>query len=322
MKLVYRGEHEDMTNLNNPLLSVTIPVFNMEAYLSRCMDSLLSQQYRNIEIIAVDDGSTDRSLEILNNYAKKDKRIHVIHQENKGLVAARETALKVANGEYISFLDPDDWIDADYYYGLISFMEEECLDIGIGGFVINYDDEQKSIFKRTKKCIYDKKNAMIKMFSFDGYRWELWDKIYRAKVIKTTKVDSKIKCGEDLFRNWFAFSNSERIGYVPLYGYHYYQRVNSMTKKSGIKYNEMVSYVFDELECYAKNKPEIYKSFKIRRLIFVIHECWRLMKDKSDDNNIKKMIAYMIDNIGDYIFLPLRTKALFFVVMINVLIKR
>lgn len=311
-----------MIILKEPLLSVTIPVFNMEAYLSRCMDSLLSQRYRNIEIIAVDDGSTDKSLEMLKEYALKDRRVHVIHQENKGLVAARETALKVANGKYISFLDPDDWLDLDYYANLIKFMEENCLDIGIGGFVINYDEKQKNIFKRREKIIYDKKTAMVKLFLFEDYRWELCDKIYRADVIKKTKIDSKIKCGEDLFRNWFAFSNAERIGYFPLYGYHYYQRMNSMTKKKNMIYDETVSYVFDKLDSYAKNESGIYESFKKRRMIFAIHECWKLMKAKSNDDNIPKMIKYIVDNIGDLIFLPLRTKIVFLVVMINALFKR
>ena len=96
---------------NDSLLSIIVPVYNVEQYLSRCVDSLVNQTYHNIEIILVDDGSPDRSGEICDEYAKKDKRVKVIHQSNGGLSDARNTALDIAKGDYLMFVDSDDWIE-------------------------------------------------------------------------------------------------------------------------------------------------------------------------------------------------------------------
>ena len=96
-------------------ISVIVPVYNVEQYLPQCLDSIINQTYKNLEIICVDDGSPDNSGKILDEYAKKDKRIKVIHQENQGVSVARNTGLDNATGKYIGFVDPDDWIEADYY---------------------------------------------------------------------------------------------------------------------------------------------------------------------------------------------------------------
>ena len=97
--------------LNKPTVSVIIPVYNVEQYLSKCLDSVINQTFKNIEIICINDGSTDNSLKILNEYAMADKRIIVINQENSGVYAARNKGLQIANGKYISFVDSDDWIE-------------------------------------------------------------------------------------------------------------------------------------------------------------------------------------------------------------------
>ena len=100
--------------MRNSIISVIIPVYNVEKYLSRCIESVLNQTYRNLEIIIVDDGSTDDSLNICRRYEKKDKRIKVIHQDNGGLSSARNKGLMNSTGEYISFVDSDDWLHPDF----------------------------------------------------------------------------------------------------------------------------------------------------------------------------------------------------------------
>lgn len=99
--------------MSKPLISIIVPVYNTEQYLSKCLDSLINQTYKNIEIICVNDGSTDNSADILNEYDKKDKRVRMISQKNCGLSATRNTGLKNCCGEYVMFLDSDDWIDFD-----------------------------------------------------------------------------------------------------------------------------------------------------------------------------------------------------------------
>ena len=104
-----------------PKISVIVPVYNVEKYLARCLDSIINQTLADIEIICINDGSTDNSLEILNDYAKKDSRIKIIDQTNAGLSCARNAGMQIAQGEYIGFVDSDDWIDLDFYEKLVCF---------------------------------------------------------------------------------------------------------------------------------------------------------------------------------------------------------
>lgn len=120
--------------MTEPRISVIIPVYNVEAYLRRCLDSVISQHYADIEIILVDDGSSDNSGDICDEYASKDDRIRVIHQENMGLYGARNTGLEVAVGEYISFIDSDDWIEAGTYAYMIKIIDSYYPDIIRFGF--------------------------------------------------------------------------------------------------------------------------------------------------------------------------------------------
>ncbi|MGM9600387.1 MAG: glycosyltransferase family 2 protein [Faecousia sp.] len=118
----------------SPLISVIIPVYNVEKYLQRCLDSVIEQTYKNLEVILIDDGSTDHSGEICDDYAAKDVRIHVIHQENQGVSAARNKGLDNVKGEYITFVDSDDYIVNDMIAELLRLSEEEHADIVIGGY--------------------------------------------------------------------------------------------------------------------------------------------------------------------------------------------
>ena len=120
--------------MNKPLISVIIPVYNVAKYLPRCLDSVIGQTYNNLEIILVDDGSTDNSLEICNQYAKQDKRIVVIHQENGGLSAARNSGMDHMHGEFFTFIDSDDWVTPDYCQTLWELLEQTNADFSWGGF--------------------------------------------------------------------------------------------------------------------------------------------------------------------------------------------
>lgn len=133
-----------------PKLSIIIPVYNVEEYLSRCIDSILRQEFTDFEAILVDDGSPDRCGELIDEYTQKDKRIKAIHQRNKGVSSARNAGLKIAKGEYISFVDPDDWVDKKMYRLLVKKMEDFSADIVCCGWTDVIDDEYK-IHKATEK---------------------------------------------------------------------------------------------------------------------------------------------------------------------------
>ena len=126
--------------MDEKLVSVIIPAYNIEDYIGRCLDSIISQTYKNLEIIVVDDGSKDHTGEILDNYAKKDRRIKVIHKENGGVSSARNKGIEVAEGDYIGFIDGDDLIEPGMYKTLVDLLEEENADIAHCGYQMVFPD--------------------------------------------------------------------------------------------------------------------------------------------------------------------------------------
>lgn len=128
----------------NELISVIIPIYNAEKYLRQCLESVINQTYKQLEIILVNDGSTDGSLSICYEYQKKDSRIIIISQQNKGAYKARKNAIKIANGKYVTFVDGDDWIDKDMYYDLLKIMKEnDTLMVESGYIDVNGENEKK-----------------------------------------------------------------------------------------------------------------------------------------------------------------------------------
>ena len=141
---------------NTPLLSVIIPVYNVEDYVARCVDSVLNQTYGNLEVILVDDGAKDSSGDICDTLALKDSRVRVIHKENGGLSSARNVGLDMATGEYITFVDSDDWLEADGYEHLMELMERYQVKLVCGG---NYDVDGQT-GKRTLALCPEKEEVL------------------------------------------------------------------------------------------------------------------------------------------------------------------
>ena len=127
------------------LISVIVPVYNVEKYLDKCVQSIVNQTYKNLEIILVDDGSTDHCPALCDEWAKKDERIQVIHKKNGGLSSARNTAIDVISGEYVIFVDSDDWIDLDMIASMLEFAETNDADIVSGGFYFESTDGTSSV---------------------------------------------------------------------------------------------------------------------------------------------------------------------------------
>lgn len=127
--------------MEEKLISIIVPVYNVEKYLKECIDSVISQTYKNLEIILVDDGSTDKSGEICDEYSKKDSRIKVIHKENGGLSDARNVALDIAKGEYIGFVDSDDYVEKDMFETLYKLAEEHNTEISSISFYKTLENE-------------------------------------------------------------------------------------------------------------------------------------------------------------------------------------
>src|SRR4051812_9727086 len=127
-----------------PKISIIVPVYNVEKYLSRCLDSLLTQTLTDIEVIAINDGSTDSSLNILINYREMDNRLKIIDQLNGGVSSARNAGIKAANGNYIGFVDPDDWIDNEMYENLYQMVQTEQADIVMCSYIREFGTHSKA----------------------------------------------------------------------------------------------------------------------------------------------------------------------------------
>lgn len=186
-----------------PLVSIIVPIYNTEQYLKRCLDSILNQTHRNLEIILVDDGSTDKTPDIIKEYTKKDSRIITLHQKNQGQSTARNNGLKKATGKYISFIDSDDEVKNDFIEKLLKpYANDSSTTLSICG--VNY----KRLKSHTAKDVYirhihsRRKNESLKAYvlyllTIDGRIYSSVNKLFLAKTAKTIEFDPKLNFAED-----------------------------------------------------------------------------------------------------------------------------
>lgn len=223
------------------LISVIVPIYMIDRYLGICIESVINQTYKNLEIILVDDGSKDRCSEICDLYAKKDSRIRVIHKSNGGLVSARKEGIRESNGEYISYVDGDDWIGPGFIESLYSSITATDSDIACAG-------QSRDLFGKSARFVNPYPSGVYEgeglrglwknMISFGPYfrpgiTTYLWNKLFKREVLYSSQlaVDSKISIGEDGAVTYPALLNCRRIVLTENTAYHYRQREDSMLKQ-------------------------------------------------------------------------------------------
>ena len=210
------------------LISIIVPVYNAAEYLSCCINSILNQTHHNLEIILVNDGSTDGSDLLCDEFAKTDKRVQVIHQANKGVSATRNAGLDAASGKWIGFVDSDDRIEPEMYEKLLSAAVDNDCEISICGFIkyhLNGWDEKRicsdisKVLNRNKALEYALRNT-----HYEGY---VCNKLFKHCLIKTIRFDETLHACEDLVFTTQAFMNTDHVTYVNSALYHYMVRENS-----------------------------------------------------------------------------------------------
>ncbi len=208
-----------------PLISVIIPVYNVEPYLEKCLKSILAQTYPNFEVLAVNDGSTDGCAAILEAFATKDRRLHVFTQENSGVSAARNLGLDRAAGEYIAFLDSDDWVEPKFLQTLYTCLTKYEADISICN--IHYIYADGSFGKRTPKileeAVVDTREAYSDLLLEEKFRSHVYNKLYKAELFSDLRFPA-MPVHEDSYIMFPLFSRAKRVAYTPFYGYYYLQR--------------------------------------------------------------------------------------------------
>ena len=229
-------------NISNRIISVIIPVYNSKKYLSECLNSIINQTYKDLEIIIIDDGSTDGSGEIIGNFSVFDSRVKVITKCNKGLVAARKEGIEAASGDYISFVDSDDYIDLNTYESIINEMNNGSPDMVLYGLVEEYSDYRVEKYNHIKCGWYSEneiKNEIIpNMLScgdfFDfGVLPNVVCKLVKRKFVidNLYDVDQRITIGEDVSHTYQLISLAREILVLDYSPYHYCKRYDSMMWK-------------------------------------------------------------------------------------------
>ena len=249
----------------NPLVSIIVPVFNVEKYLEECLDSILNQTYENIEVILVDDGSTDSSGKICDEYLKKDSKIKVFHKTNGGLSDARNYGVENSNGEYIIFVDSDDYLSKYTLEFSIKEIKDAAADILV--FAIKREKEEKEILEY-KKNIFNREEGIIELFKGNLYRFSACGKIYKTNIVKKYKFPEG-KIHEDQATTYKYFLDANKIAYIDYVGYIYYKRENSiLTKKYNIKRLDSFSN-WQEIVENMKNE-----NFNIKKQVYVRYLWW------------------------------------------------
>lgn len=251
-------------------VSIIVPVYNVEKYLRKCLDSLINQTLKEIEIICINDGSTDKSLEILEEYKNRDSRIILLNQENSGQSIARNNGIKKATGEYIGFVDPDDWVDLDYYEKLYNAANTNDTDIAVGGIIRVTGIKKKKFLNFEKETLTDNTKLKFELCDVPEKSY-VWNKIYKTEKLKEIGLEfEKGIFYEDCILTPQALFYLGKIVTVPNIYYYYLRRGNSTVKQRSEKANADSVYAHKKANNFIKehnidissHEPKTYR-FKI-----------------------------------------------------------
>lgn len=230
---------------NKPLVSIIVPIYRVEEFLDQCIQSIIGQSYQNLEIILVDDGSDDGCPQICDRYSTSDSRIRVIHKSNGGQHSARQAAMRIANGEYIGYVDGDDWIEPEMYERLVSIAEEEKVDVVFcGAFdVVEGKKRQRKLFfeegKYIGKRFIDEIEPYI-LYTGNFYNYgisvNLWDKLFRKSIVEKYQMMTNPKNPRELLANDNMVAipsiiESKSLYIVQEYYYNYRERYDGSAKR-------------------------------------------------------------------------------------------
>lgn len=222
---------------NSPKLSVIIPIYNVEDYVEECLESIVKQSYNDLEIICINDGSTDNSRAVVEKCAKKDSRVTVINQKNAGVSEARNNGIDHASGEYITFVDPDDLLELNAYETAMNVFEKEDVDLVVWGYEV-FPFSGTWYEKAGKVPAKSYKSDSINAYFNEKSSTVVWNKIYKSNLIKDNSIRFKkgLKYGEDIHFNLLVFPKAKNIKFIPdkLYNYRI-KREGSATTAFGRK---------------------------------------------------------------------------------------
>lgn len=287
--------------MREALISVIVAVYNIEEYLPRCIESILAQTYRHLEIILVDDGSTDGSGAICDDYAARDARIQVIHKQNGGLSDARNAGLDIAKGEYIGFVDGDDWIEPDMYYA----MYEACVAAGAQLAACRYKQITKSgiIDASAGNSVSLSKTEALEIYVCGDERYQIYNSVWSKLFARTLIQDMRFPVGknsEDIMFTTRAFCRMERLAYLDKAYYNYVldREGSIMNEKAGERrikdeipfWREQIAHIRDAGMSELSDKAAYHF---YRRLLFYYID---FMEQKQTGSYAKEIIRQLRDD--------------------------
>lgn len=248
-------------------ISVIVPIYNVENFLCQCLDSIIAQTYKDLDIILIDDGSTDNSYQIAKEYADKDNRIRLIHQENKGLVTTRNIGISLARGEWIGFVDSDDWIAPNMYEELASYMEKYNCDL-VSSDIMRLEEgrEPYVVFDNYPRGLYTRKEIEERIFptmihdysiSDKGLRCFLVTKLFRKDILDeiSNEMDTRVFYGEDAMRCYRYMLRCKTV-YLVRQAYYYYKiQASSLSFVFNEKLMLSIYRLYDNLYAACQNSP-------------------------------------------------------------------
>lgn len=275
--------------LFNPLISVIIPIYNVERHLEKCLNSIVNQTYKNLEIILINDGSTDNSGVICEKYAENDSRVIYISRENKGVSASRNEGIELSHGDYFSFIDSDDYLELDAYEYLTNIIKEKNVDIvNYEHYVTFQNSEEAHQLSDKNYGLFDKYEAQKQLVYNVAFAW---NKLFSKKTISGLKFDETILRGEDSLFSRQAFDKADFVWFDSRPLYHYVQSEESAcrgefrpSQLTAIKlYN-----IYDEF--YSEKYPELLPKCIANLNTLMVSLYFDMWQDKSDFRKEKKLV--------------------------------
>lgn len=305
------------TGTNRPLFSMIVPIYNAESYLQECVDSLLNQTFHDYEIVLVDDGSKDQSLEICRDYEKKFARIKVVHQENRGLVSAREAGLEAVSGKYVGYVDADDWVEGNLFEEAAKVIEKYAPDIISYNVLLEYSKRQEKQPLTIEAGYYEKQRMKESVYPFmlynekeNFYNFGIYpstsNKFFKKELVQKNRcTDYRITMGEDAACTYACLLEADSLYVMKGYFYHYRQNQGSMTNaydpQRFRKYQILLEYMGKVLTESNYNIPEqlkAHKAFRVKHAILNESKAPDSFRKKKK-NLERKMKKYHFDSAFD-----------------------
>lgn len=313
--------------MKRDLITIIIPLYNVESFIERCLNSVVNQTYKNLEIILINDGSTDNSLSICEEYRKKDKRIKLINKKNGGVSSARNCGLDIYNGKYITFIDADDYVEVDYIEILYKKIKEYNVDIVFSNAIEVLDNGKTMNNKNAiKDILLDKENVYKELFLERYISCACWGNLYKVDVIKDVKFDINMHLDEDFKFLIDVINNIDNSVMISDKKYYYVIRENSLfhsafsenrivKSKLSKKWYGIINYSKELVDKFKDTNLEKYALRRYVRLIVTYMYSLKIVKDEYKE--LKQLIKpyffkYMFSSI-----VSIKLKVLYLVVLLK-----